>query len=149
MKILPLEAKLFHAGGRADGRTDRHGEGKSRCSAISWTGLKKNASWTKIFPGFPTKRKSPKVHSISFKCFVDRDLNGAQVNWTHPASVPFKCANRLIKEDQLQLNSRVKISLAKDAAKMSPVRQTPLQLIFSSLTFIPLIMHSSCCLITH
>ena len=35
MKILPLEAKLFHAGGRSDGRTDRHDEAKSFCSQLS------------------------------------------------------------------------------------------------------------------
>jgi hypothetical protein len=32
MKILPVEAELFHAGGRADGRTDTHDEADSRFS---------------------------------------------------------------------------------------------------------------------
>jgi hypothetical protein len=32
MKICPVEAELFHAGGRAGGRTDRYDEANGRFS---------------------------------------------------------------------------------------------------------------------
>jgi hypothetical protein len=41
---------------------------------------KKECVLNKNIPGFSNKKKSPKMHSFPFKCFVDLDLNGAQVN---------------------------------------------------------------------
>jgi hypothetical protein len=36
IKIRPLVAELFHAGGRADGRTDRHDEATSFFGHVYW-----------------------------------------------------------------------------------------------------------------